>query len=252
MVAASTVLRATARATLVSTPRRPDTPAIPGGRHDLGRLSRDQQGSFRLTTSDDRRTVPKQQRSRRAWTAVVDAADELFAEKGYDATQMGEIIERSGVGAGSLYRFFADKRDIAEAIITRRRAGMDQMTAALPPVTSLEELWRLTDAVVELAAAHRRDHPGYHAAADVLDGRDPESPLYATRQDQIDFLIGMVGGVGTHISIAERRSSVQYAAEILDGLLKGGPHGGESQAEHLAHIKRAIRGYFRELLLESE
>jgi AcrR family transcriptional regulator len=57
--------------------------------------------------------------ARRNREAVLDAASELFAQRG-DAVQMDEIAERAGLGVGTLYRHFADKQALRAAIIGRR------------------------------------------------------------------------------------------------------------------------------------
>jgi AcrR family transcriptional regulator len=61
--------------------------------------------------------------ARRNREAVLDAAAELFARRG-DAVQMDEIAERAGLGVGTLYRHFADKRALLAAIIGRRFAAV--------------------------------------------------------------------------------------------------------------------------------
>lgn len=47
-----------------------------------------------------------------AKTKILDAALDLFAEKGYDATGVQEIVQRAGVTKGALYHHFAAKEDI--------------------------------------------------------------------------------------------------------------------------------------------
>src|SRR3954451_13333709 len=57
-------------------------------------------------------------RRARTRTSLLDAARELFAEQGVDATRVGDISERADVGAGSFYNHFTDKEAIVVAIIT--------------------------------------------------------------------------------------------------------------------------------------
>jgi AcrR family transcriptional regulator len=49
---------------------------------------------------------------RSAKEKILEAALELFAEKGYDATGVQEIVARAGVTKGALYHHFAAKEDI--------------------------------------------------------------------------------------------------------------------------------------------
>lgn len=48
-------------------------------------------------------------RSARAHGQVLDAALELFAERGIDATSMDAIVERSGVSKATIYKHWPDK-----------------------------------------------------------------------------------------------------------------------------------------------
>lgn len=48
---------------------------------------------------------------------IIDAAFEVFAEKGYHATGIADIATRLGIGHGTFYRYFANKRDIVEHVV---------------------------------------------------------------------------------------------------------------------------------------
>lgn len=54
----------------------------------------------------------RQERSRRSWQALIDAAAELFAKRGYDAVGTPEIASAAGVSVGTFYRYFDDKHDV--------------------------------------------------------------------------------------------------------------------------------------------
>lgn len=48
---------------------------------------------------------------------IIDAAFDCFAEKGYHATGIADIATRLGIGHGTFYRYFENKRDIVEHVI---------------------------------------------------------------------------------------------------------------------------------------
>lgn len=48
---------------------------------------------------------------------IIDAAFTCFAEKGYHATGIADIAARLGIGHGTFYRYFENKRDIVEHVI---------------------------------------------------------------------------------------------------------------------------------------
>jgi AcrR family transcriptional regulator len=48
---------------------------------------------------------------------IIDAAFDCFAEQGYHATGIADIAARLGIGHGTFYRYFENKRDIVEHVI---------------------------------------------------------------------------------------------------------------------------------------
>ena len=50
-------------------------------------------------------------------TEIVDAAFVEFSERGYHQTAIADIAQRLGMGHGTFYRHFANKRDILEHVI---------------------------------------------------------------------------------------------------------------------------------------
>ncbi|MBS1119802.1 MAG: transcriptional regulator, TetR family [Deltaproteobacteria bacterium] len=54
----------------------------------------------------------QQERSRRSYIALIEAATELFSADGYDAVGTPEISQRAGVSVGTFYRYFDDKHEI--------------------------------------------------------------------------------------------------------------------------------------------
>ncbi len=59
---------------------------------------------------------PKQDRSRRTVTSILDAAAELFTTQGYDNTTTSDIASRAGKPVGSVYTYFKDKQQILLAL----------------------------------------------------------------------------------------------------------------------------------------
>jgi AcrR family transcriptional regulator len=61
----------------------------------------------------------RQERARKSYLALIEAATELFARRGYDATGTPEIAERAGVSVGTFYRYFDDKLAIYLEVVRR-------------------------------------------------------------------------------------------------------------------------------------
>jgi AcrR family transcriptional regulator len=55
---------------------------------------------------------------------ILDAADELFGQKGFDGTSTNDILEKVGIARGTLYHHFKSKEDIMDALIDRYSDGL--------------------------------------------------------------------------------------------------------------------------------
>ena len=58
---------------------------------------------------------------------IIEAARDLFWEKGYNATSVADILSRSQVNSGSLYHFFPGKQDVLVGVLTAYRDGIEAM-----------------------------------------------------------------------------------------------------------------------------
>jgi AcrR family transcriptional regulator len=91
--------------------------------------------------------VPVRQRRKEARPQeLLDAALELFVEKGFSATRAEEVALRAGVSKGTLYLYYPSKEDLLKAVIEQRlgseiAAGAEAAAAFKgPPDALLREL----------------------------------------------------------------------------------------------------------------
>ena len=69
---------------------------------------------------------PQQNRSVSTKEKIINAGIELFSEKGYYHTNSKEIVEYAGVGVGSFYDYFKDKKDLLMTIMVHHRNAVAQ------------------------------------------------------------------------------------------------------------------------------
>lgn len=77
---------------------------------------------------------------------ILDAANELFAQKGFDGTSTNDILEKVGIARGTLYYHFKSKEDIMDALIERysvRLIGAAQEIAADKNIPVVERIIRV-------------------------------------------------------------------------------------------------------------
>lgn len=75
----------------------------------------------------------------------LDAATDVFAEKGYQHAKLSEIVARAGGSLATLYRIFGDKEGLAHAILERRldsQVGIlrDMNLTGMTPEEALREV----------------------------------------------------------------------------------------------------------------
>jgi AcrR family transcriptional regulator len=58
--------------------------------------------------------------------AIMQAALELFAERGFHGTAVPEIAERARVGAGTIYRYFESKEALVNALYRMHKVAMSE------------------------------------------------------------------------------------------------------------------------------
>jgi AcrR family transcriptional regulator len=107
-------------------------------------------------------------RTRRTRTAVVEAARALFLERGYAATTIEAISERSDTPRATVYRLFSSKLGILKAVLDISVVGDDQAVAMLDrpkvravlserdPTAQLEDFTALVrEVMARVARVHR-------------------------------------------------------------------------------------------------
>tara|TARA_R110000868_G_scaffold70618_9_gene207357 strand:- start:3783 stop:4469 length:687 start_codon:yes stop_codon:yes gene_type:complete len=71
---------------------------------------------------------PRRERMR---LVLIEAATQLFADKGVDATTIDEIVVRAGVAKGTFYNYFLDRTEIAVAVAARIRHELNAAVAEI-------------------------------------------------------------------------------------------------------------------------
>ncbi|MFE3249671.1 TetR family transcriptional regulator [Streptomyces sp. NPDC059209] len=107
------------------------------------------------------RRPPVQRRSAARLARILDACAELLDETGYEELSTRAVAGRAGVPIGSVYRFFGNKRDMADALARRNLDSyverVERRLAAIPAAD-----WRSAiDAVLDEYLAMKRTVPGF-------------------------------------------------------------------------------------------
>lgn len=102
---------------------------------------------------------------------LLQAAIELFTERGYDATTAAQIAERAGLTKTTLFRHFADKREILfqgqELLVALATEGVETAASAQPYEV-------LRAAVLALCAPHTAERRGTGRRLEQIIATSPE------------------------------------------------------------------------------
>lgn len=123
----------------------------------------------------------------------VAAAAVAFAELGYEATTMAAVAERAGSSIGNLYKYFAGKDELFDAVV---------------PASLAREVRRRTQARIAALGTARdvRELPG-------------ESPYHVLAGDLLDYCLANRHGVAILLSRAAGTPFAGFAAQFVRELV---------------------------------
>ena len=150
---------------------------------------------------------------------ILRAAEDVFTRRDYHEVQMDDVAIASGVGKGTLYRYFRSKRDLYVAVmfdgIARLRGELEAaMRTAEPPARKLERIVRCT-------LGHFWDRRGFFALIHQHEHRPDRDVLEWWRQRQ--QLVQLVQGAFDEAIAAGHARGVdsRIATEMLFGMMRG-------------------------------
>lgn len=135
--------------------------------------------------------APQQERSRRRVAALLDAAAEEFAERGFTAATTTGVAARAGVPIGSLYQWFPDKEALLYGLADRHLAeGASVLLEALDRARAAADLASSVRVLVEATVEANDGDPRLHR---ILYREAPRPPALQARLASLeDALVSWV------------------------------------------------------------
>jgi AcrR family transcriptional regulator len=181
-------------------------------------------------------------------TRIVAAAVALFAEQGYDATSVNQVVARAGVAKGALYHHFGSKDDLLyevyRELVERQLAGLAEiLSRRLPPADTLRAIvhdmvettaartaeakvffregYRLGDANQQRVRTARRQI--HDAVTDLVRSGQRDGAFATTASpEMVTFTVfGVINELPVWYSPAGPKTARQLAGELADLLLDG-------------------------------
>ena len=180
---------------------------------------------------NSRAPTTRAERARLTRRRIIDAAAELFVERGYGATMLDQVAERAGVAVQTVYFHFGNKATLLKLALDVAAVGDDE------PVPLLERPW--------LDRVKAEPDPLRMIELWVANGRsimERVAPILAV-------IRGTVGAdpdlaAQWHVNEQRRRAAHGTLAQILGdrGVLKTGLT--RQDAADLAFLIDSVEGYF--------
>jgi AcrR family transcriptional regulator len=89
---------------------------------------------------------------------LLDTAQSLFYQKGYEGTSVAEVIEAVGIAKGTFYHYFNSKQQLLDQIIDRQVEIIDQVVDPIvndPEMKAVDKFNKLYASVGQYKAANR-------------------------------------------------------------------------------------------------
>ncbi len=205
-----------------------------------------------MAKPEEIRAIPQQERSHIRYQGILDAALEVFAERGVEAATMQEIAERADTSIGSMYRFFADKQSLFQAVVDRVAATERELLETVFEGAFDEPLSDLIDRLVDVYAERNAKEPGWYAIWSYLalrkETREADRVL---RKEQLRRMQMLVRYHVPHLNDTQQEIIATTVLSLLTGMLATAESQPSPMREHLLQeTKHLLRLYAEDLLDE--
>jgi len=186
-----------------------------------------------------RTEVTPNRRGVRSRELVLDAAERVMAEHGYEAATLARVVEEAGIPMSSVYHYFGSKDGILLAVMER---GADRFFADLPDLTRragrpAQHLARGVTAVIGTLERH----PDFlrllivFSAQPPADGGEIQAVVGRIREHALDLLRAQVAtAFGDDPSTPVTDQLARFALAAIDGAFVA------FQADHGATLGRLL------------
>jgi AcrR family transcriptional regulator len=162
------------------------------------------------------RPVVRRVRGLQRIASILDAAETVFAKEGFDSATTHQIAAQAEISPGSLYQFFSNKEEIAQALAARY---VEELQRVYSTIFSLEAAtlpfshW--LDQVVDALIAFHLAHPAFDTLFDAppslaVAGLTHQLPKELQARFELGFQVR-----APHLSATQRRLSATMSVQLF-------------------------------------
>lgn len=199
------------------------------------------------------RRIPTQERSKQRLERILDAADGVFAELGFDKATMEQIADRAETSIGSVYQFFPNKTALFESLCARYLERAQQLFEGMLLEIAPDESWpELVDKAIDTFWKFHVDLPGFRSvwvhqniSPELLRASDVVNQAIADRSESV------LATFAPDVPRARRRAATGVVVETISAILFVAVRRDHDEAERLVEeLKTMVRAYFQSVLGE--
>jgi AcrR family transcriptional regulator len=175
--------------------------------------------------------------------SILDAADQLVAEVGYDEMTTNAVAARAGISPGSLYQFFGNKAEILDGLIAWCSAEMSQFWDTQLSASAMElPIDVVVDRVMDAIVAFKSSRPAFWALFHGSVTSDALAEAARRLDDQLADRLDHVYAVrAPHLPPERRRLVAQVSVATVKSLMPLVME--RSDPDAVAELKRVLTGY---------
>jgi AcrR family transcriptional regulator len=169
-----------------------------------------------MDQQNEARAVRRRARGLQRIASILDAAETVFAQVGYDEATTHQIADSAGISPGSLYQFFSNKEAIAQALAARY---VEELKLVYTTIFSVEAATlpfsQWLDQIVDALMAFHLTHPAFHTLFDAppsleVAGLTQQLPKELQTRFELGFQVR-----APHLSVTERRLSATMCVQLF-------------------------------------
>src|SRR3954465_13108271 len=92
---------------------------------------------------------------------IIETAERLFAERGFDGTSVRDIADEAGINVAMISYYFGSKEKLLHALFTYRAEGTTQVLEAMLQNKDLDPLQKV-NVMIDYFIDKFHNQPGFH------------------------------------------------------------------------------------------
>ena len=203
------------------------------------------------------RKKPRQARSLERFETILNHAEALIREQGFESLKMNELARRADVNIASIYQYFPNRTVVARAIVERYlvlyRKELTQKLADIPLAIESPSIENIGQILEDLLAHYYRflqQHPTFLLVWGVVRGNPDFMKLNMhDSRNNAELIVNVLLDMGVNVEPEALRLAAFLVCEITEPVMQALLNSEEVFAEKLlVQYNLMLKSYFQVLI----